>query len=263
VKRIDSAWQAPRAPKLRLLPRLLKLEELPAPKAGEKRVPVGIAEADLQPVYLDFASDPHLIAFGDTECGKTALLRLLAKQISDRYTPKEAAVLVVDYRRGLIGAVGGEHLLEYCGAENQVTEAISQIERVMSERLPGADVTPEQLRNRDWWKGPEVFILVDDYDLVATQNNPISPLVPYLAQAKDVGLHLAIVRRSGGASRAMYDSVLQRLRDLATPGLVMAGDRDEGPLVGSVKPSPQPPGRGVLVTRRSGAALVQLAMCDT
>ena len=171
--------------------------------------------------------------------------------------------MVVDYRRGLIGAVGGEHLLEYCGAENQVSETIGQIERVMNERLPGSDVTPQQLRNRDWWKGPEVFILIDDYDLVATQNNPITPLVPFLAQAKDIGLHLAIVRRSGGAARAMYDPVLQRLRDLATPGLVMAGDKDEGALVGNVKPSAQPPGRGILVARRTGAALVQLAMCET
>ena len=263
VKRVDSAWQGPRAPKLRLLPRLLKLEELPPPVAGDRRLPIGIAESDLQPVHLDFVSDPHLIAFGDTECGKTSLLRLLAKQITDRYTPKEAAIMVVDYRRGLIGAVGGEHLLEYCGAENQVSETISQIERVMNERLPGSDVTPEQLRNRSWWKGPEVFILIDDYDLVATQNNPVAPLVPYLAQAKDVGLHLAIVRRSGGASRAMYDPVLQRLRDLATPGLVMAGDKDEGALVGNVKPSAQPPGRGILVTRRTGAALVQLAIGET
>jgi len=263
VKRVDSAWHGPRAPRLRLLPRLLKLGELPPPVPGDRHVPIGLAESDLQPVHLDFGSDPHMIAYGDTECGKTALLRLLAKQITDRYTPKQAVVMVVDYRRGLIGAVGGEHLLEYCGAEGQVTEAVAQIEQVMTERLPGADVTPEQLRNRDWWKGPEVFILIDDYDLVATQNNPIAPLVPFLAQAKDIGLHLVIVRRSGGASRAMYDQVLQRLRDLATPGLVMSGDKDEGALVGNVKPSAHPPGRGVLVTRRSGAALVQLAYCET
>ena len=34
--------------------------------------------------------------------------------------------------------------------------------------------TPAQLRARSWWKGPDVFVLVDDYDLVATSaGNPL------------------------------------------------------------------------------------------
>jgi S-DNA-T family DNA segregation ATPase FtsK/SpoIIIE len=39
----------------------------------------------------------------------------------------------------------------------------------------------------------------------------------------------------------------------------MAGDRDEGPLVKSVRPEPMPPGRGRLITRKEGVRLVQLA----
>ena len=49
------------------------------------------------------------------------------------------------------------------------------------------------------------------------------------------------------------------LRDIASPGLVMSGNPDEGSLLGNVRPSPLPPGRGWLVTRRRGAQLVQLA----
>src|SRR5690606_9058558 len=84
--------------------------------------------------------------------------------------------------------------------------------------------------------------------------------LPYLAQARDVGLHLVVARRSGGAARAMYEPVLQRLRELQVPGLVMSGDPGEGPLVGSVAPEPLPPGRGWLVTRRHGRRLVQIAL---
>jgi S-DNA-T family DNA segregation ATPase FtsK/SpoIIIE len=40
---------------------------------------------------------------------------------------------------------------------------------------------------------------------------------------------------------------------------VLSGDREEGPLLGNVRPSAQPPGRGWLVTRKAGARLVQLA----
>jgi S-DNA-T family DNA segregation ATPase FtsK/SpoIIIE len=130
----------------------------------------------------------------------------------------------------------------------------------MDKRRPGADVTPEQLRARSWWTGPECFVLVDDYDLVASgPANPMLPLLDYLSQARDVGLHLVVTRRAGGAGRAMYEPILQRLRELGSPGLVLAGDRDEGALVGPVRPGPQPPGRGWLVTRKDGTRLIQLA----
>ncbi|MGL5826101.1 MAG: hypothetical protein ACRCYU_15005, partial [Nocardioides sp.] len=139
-----------------------------------------------------------------------------------------------------------------------VTEAVASLR----ERLPGPDVTSQQLRERSWWSGPRLFVLVDDYDLVASGQNPLLPLVELLGQARDVDLHLVVTRRSGGAGRALFDPVLGRLRELASPGMVMAGTRDEGALVGDVKPSPQPPGRGWLVSRRRGKELVQVAMVD-
>jgi S-DNA-T family DNA segregation ATPase FtsK/SpoIIIE len=89
--------------------------------------------------------------------------------------------------------------------------------------------------------------------------NPLAPLLEYLAQAKDVGLHLIIARRCGGAARALFEPVTARLRELSTPGIVMSGNPDEGPLLGNVKPLPMPPGRGTLVERKAGRQLVQLA----
>ncbi|WP_448630266.1 hypothetical protein [Cellulomonas soli] len=80
-----------------------------------------------------------------------------------------------------------------------------------------------------------------------------------LAQARDVGLHLVLTRRSGGAGRAMYEPVLQSLRDLAAPGLVLSGDPDEGALIGGVRPAPAVPGRAHLVSRSAGHQVVQLA----
>jgi S-DNA-T family DNA segregation ATPase FtsK/SpoIIIE len=89
--------------------------------------------------------------------------------------------------------------------------------------------------------------------------NPLRALEDYLPQARDIGLHLVITRRSGGAGRALFEPIVQRLRELSSPGLVMSGDRDEGQLVGTVRPAPLPPGRGRLVTRKEGVRLVQLA----
>ncbi len=105
-----------------------------------------------------------------------------------------------------------------------------------------------------------MYVLIDDYDLVASgATNPVAGFLDYLAQARDVGLHLIVARRSGGAGRAMYEPILMRLRELATPGIVMSGTKEEGALIGAVRPQPLPAGRGWLVTRKAGVQLIQLA----
>ncbi len=258
VVRVD--WAAPPAPPVRLLPDELPYHALPAPVPGSTRMPIGIAETDLQPVYLDFETDPHLLLFGDIECGKSSFLRCLAQSITRTYRPDQARIILVDQRRSLLGCVEGEHLIGY-GTSNSVTaNLVQQVATVMKERLPGPDATAEQLRNRNWWSGPEVFLLVDDYDLVAGATaNPLAPLLEYLPQGRDLGLHMVITRRIGGAGRAMFDPVIARIRELASPGLMMSGPKDEGPLFGNIKPQFLPPGRAWLVTRRGGAQLVQLA----
>jgi S-DNA-T family DNA segregation ATPase FtsK/SpoIIIE len=150
--------------------------------------------------------------------------------------------------------------MEYVSSAAQVDAVIGGLADFLTSRLPGADVTPDQLRNRSWWSGPEAFVLVDDYDLVSPQNqSPLAPLVPLLAQGRDVGLHVVVARRSGGASRASYDSVLQTMRDLAQPGLLLSGSPEEGALVGNTRARPAEPGRGQLVTRDRGVEVVQVA----
>jgi DNA segregation ATPase FtsK/SpoIIIE, S-DNA-T family len=68
-------------------------------------------------------------------------------------------------------------------------------------------------------------------ELVATTTgNPLAAISELVAQAADVGLHLVLGRGFGGAGRAMYDPVIQRIRDMGNPGLIMSGSRDEGVL---------------------------------
>ena len=261
---VAAAWHGPVVPPVRLLPERVEVTELPGPGEGERHLlPIGVDEDRLAPVLLDVSADPHLVVYADGESGKTALLRLLAHQVVTRHTPQQARLMIVDYRRGLLGVVDSEHLISYTSSAEALTAAVTDLVASLRKRLPGPDVTPEQLRARSWWTGPEVFLLVDDYDLVAAPSgNPLAPLVDLLAQAKDVGLHVVVARRAGGSARAMFEPVLTRLRELATPGLVGNGSRDEGPLVGTTRPGPRPPGRAVLVTRRHGETLVQLAWRD-
>ncbi|HET6499237.1 MAG TPA: type VII secretion protein EccC, partial [Amycolatopsis sp.] len=195
------------------------------------------------------------------ESGKTNLLRQIVRGITERYTAKQGVVVLVDYRRTMLGVVQEPHLLAY--ATSQLDDVVKDLAAAIRQRLPGPDVTQEQLRNRSWWKGPDVFVVVDDYDLVVTAaNNPLKPLSEFLAQAKDVGLHMIVARRTGGAARASYDPIIGKLKEIAAPGIVMNGSRDEGALLGTVKPGPMPPGRGNLVSRRNARQLVQLAWTD-
>ncbi|MGH3413705.1 MAG: type VII secretion protein EccCa [Marmoricola sp.] len=263
VRRTRETWSGKRGPKLRLLPDEISLEkvlaQVPA-SAPERRVYLGIDERDLAPVGLDVDKEPHLLAFGDSRSGKSALLRGYLQEVMRTRSVEEAQIVVVDYRRSLLGEVPEDWLVHYLTSVAQAEPALAELGQYLNNRLPGPDVTPEQLRNRSWWTGAEVFIVVDDYDLVATQaGSPLQPLVPLLAQAHDVGLHLAVARRSGGATRALYEPVVQSLRDLAMPGALLSGSPDEGPLIGTAKPRPSIPGRAQLITRDRGVEVMQAA----
>ncbi len=267
VARVAEAWPGPAGPKLRLLPELLTVDDL-LTQAGEEarqepRLLLGVNEKDLAPVGLDADAEPHWLIFGDGRSGKSAALRSYLHEVMRTRTPKQAQIVVVDYRRSLLGEVSDDYLLNYLTSAAQATPTLADLAGYLENRIPGPDVTSEQLRNRSWWTGAEVFVVVDDYDLVATQqSSPVQVLQALLPQARDVGLHLAVARRSGGASRALYEPVIQSLRDLAMPGLVLSGSPDEGALIGTVRPTAAPPGRGRLVTRDRGVEVVQLAWRD-
>lgn len=269
VERIAAATPGRPAPKVRMLPDRLDRTDLlhsingwPGAVDGSRKnaqIPIGINEAELAPVLLNFDESPHFIVFGDSECGKTTLLRTICHGIMESNRAEEAAIILADYRRTLLGAVEGDHLAAYATGAQGLTTNVRDIVALLESRLPGPDITPQELRERSWWSGPDLYLIVDDYDLVVTSSgNPIAQIVEYLPLARDVGFHLIVSRRSGGASRAMYEPVISRLRDLGSRGLIMSGSREEGNLLGNIRPSSMPPGRGTLVGRKS-ADLIQTA----
>ncbi|CAM3194101.1 type VII secretion protein EccCa [Stackebrandtia soli] len=258
VKQVSSAWHGKGAPSVRLLPSQIYVSEFP-PTPDNPGVPIGINESHLAPVSLDFSTEPHFVALGDVESGKTNLLRMMVSQLALRFTPEQARFVVIDYRRTLLGEISKEHLLGYAASADEAAKLMRDANEALRMRLPGPDVTPEQLRARNWWKGPDLYVVIDDYDIVAGgQSNPIANVLDLLAQARDIGFHVILARRMGGAARAMYEPVIQRLREIQSPGLLMSGSKEEGILLGDARPAPRPPGRGMLV-RRSGNELIQTA----
>ncbi|GGT15287.1 type VII secretion protein EccCa [Nonomuraea spiralis] len=260
VQAIGDSWQGPPAKQVRLLPSVLPAASLPGmEEIGRSRIAIGVDEAALAPVLIDFEADPHFIVVGDTESGKSNMLKVIAENVVARHTPREAMMIVIDYRRSLLDTAVSENRIGYAASSAAALELVNDARNALLKRLPPANLTPEQLRARDWWKGSDLYFVVDDYDLVATSNNPLLPLVELLPQARDIGLHLIMSRAMGGLGRAMFDPVLQRIKDMASPAVILSGSRDEGFLFGNVRAQPQPPGRGFVVDRRLGSRLAQTA----
>jgi DNA segregation ATPase FtsK/SpoIIIE, S-DNA-T family len=259
VKELAVSWTGPAAPAVRLLPDSLPMAALPAAAAGS--VPFGIDENALAPVRADFTADPHFMVFGDTECGKSNLLCVLCAGLMSACTAQQARLVFVDYRRSLLELTGSEHSIGYATSSVAAARLLDEVREALAGRLPPPDLPLAQLRSRSWWSGAELYVVVDDYDLVASGpgGGPLGPLLELLPQAADIGFHLILARSAGGAGRAMFDPVVQRLREMGTPGMIMSGNPDEGALFGGVRPVPLPPGRGVLVRRRTGNSLVQVA----
>jgi ESX secretion system protein EccC len=221
---------------------------------------IGLEDNELRPVTIDFAGQGHLLILGDSECGKTAALRTLCREIVRTTSAAQSQLFILDFRRTLLGVVESEHLGGYSSSAVALGALLPDLVNRLRGRMPPQNVTHAQLRARSWWSGPQIYVVVDDCDLVVTAaGNPLTPFLEYLPHARDIGLHLLVARRSAGAARAMFDPLLAGLRDVGCMALMMSGSPDEGPLIGSVRPSPLPPGRGTLITRRGGPQLVQVA----
>lgn len=252
---VSRQWQAAPAPEVRLLPREFPADSLPPGGSFPRRgVAFALDEDRLEPVYVDFEQDPFLLVFGESESGKSNLLRLLIRQLTQRYSGDECKLFVVDNRRSLLDVTPESHLAEYIPMSNAMDHHMAALADLMKRRAPTAEVTARQLRDRSWWRGPTVFVVIDDYDLVATSSgNPLAGLTELLPFARDVGVRFIIARSTAGAGRASYEAFMQRIKELGAQGVVLAGDPGEGDLLGGVRPRPMPAGRGIFVSRRRGS----------
>jgi S-DNA-T family DNA segregation ATPase FtsK/SpoIIIE len=251
-----------RAPAIGLLPAQVGYDDLVSDVGDrpERAVLLGVDENRLSPVTLDFRREAHLLILGAAQSGKTATIRMLCREILRTASPRPAQLYLVDPRRSMLGEIDADRLAGYLATPVAVAAQLPDLVAMLNARLPGAEVTQRQLRTRSWWTGSDVYLVVDDYDLVATAaGNPLTPILDILPHASDVGLHVVVARRSGGAARALYEPVLAAIRDLGAMGLQLSASPDEGPLLGTARPRPLPPGRGSLITRDGGEQVVQVA----
>ncbi|WP_129842970.1 type VII secretion protein EccCa [Streptomyces sp. RFCAC02] len=262
IDRVERAWTGARAPRVRLLPTTLALTELPAaPTPGG--ITIGLEGNRLEPVVFTPGEEAGLIVIGDTESGKTGLLRSIAHQVVAAYPPDRGKLIILDHGMTMLREFDGPSLLGYSTTHERSMEILAGLAEGLKKRIPGSDVTPEQLRDRSWWTGPEIFVIVDDYDLVTTSaGNPLRYLLDNLPQARGMGFHIYLARQAGGASRAIADPIISRMKELNTPSILLSIPKDEMPIWG-VKPAQRKKGRGLLMHRRLGNVPIQLVRTDS
>jgi S-DNA-T family DNA segregation ATPase FtsK/SpoIIIE len=266
LAKLAQAWPGPGAPPVRTLPERLFADRLTVPGDGTAPpgVPVGIAEQDLAPVHLDVGgADPHFLVFGDSGSGKSEFLRTWMTGLAARRPASELRFVIVDPRRSLLGAVPDAYVGAYAGDAAAVRAYGAEVAAKLAERLPPRGVTVARLAARDWWSGPDFYLVVDDYDLVGGgRPSPFEPFTEFLPHARDIGLHVVVARRVAGTTRGqLSESLLTRVRDLGADGLLLSGDPREGALLGDHRASAGlPPGRGLLIRRRTGPQTVQIAL---
>ncbi|WOC11323.1 type VII secretion protein EccCa [Gordonia sp. MP11Mi] len=262
---IVARYPAQRAPAVRTLttrltPADFADHELPT---GPGQVAIGLGEAELAPFVVDFAREAHLLVFGDAESGKTNTLRVLVRGLVASGQATDVKVVLVDYRRTLLGTVTGDHLAGYATSTRTAAPMMAQLAEFLTARLPADDASADDLADHNWWTGPDVYLVIDDYDLVTSPaGNPLAPIADLLGHARDIGLRVILARRSGGIGRALFDPFIARMRDLSCDVFLMAGDPDEGYIVGRHRMHKLAVGRGEYVSRSRRAEAVQVLAPD-
>src|SRR5699024_2997708 len=157
--------------------------------------------------------------------------------------PAEARIVLIDERRSHLGTIDEAMIAAYAATSAATEKALRDCATTLKARLPGPEITPAELAARSWWTGPDIYVVIDDLDLISEM--ALAPLVELLPHARDIGLHLVVARKAGGMGRALFGQFLSQLRDTQPTVFVMDSPRDEGTMF-SIKPAAQPPGRGPL-----------------
>lgn len=272
VKEI-SARHTDEAPPVRVLPSRIYLHEVdptpPSPDSDYRTrwtIPVGVRESDLTVAHNRMHTTPHHLIFGAPKSGKTTIAHAIARAICARNTPQQVRFMVADYRSGLLEAVPDTHLLPAGGINrNQATleESVRALVANLSKRLPPADLTPSQLRQRSWWTGPDVVLLVDDWHMITAAGgmiSPMAPLAPLLPAAADIGLHLVVTCQMSLASRATMDKFVGTAYGSGSPTMFLSGEKQDFPSR-EIIVKKRPPGQAFFVTP-DGKEVIQAAYVD-
>jgi hypothetical protein len=263
---MNKAWgDKPRPQSIEILRTVIPLRRI-LPKTTPDRILtfLGTQDVDLQPAALDLTlRGPHFILIGPPLSGKTTAMRSWVLSLASMYSPKQVAIVLIDFQQRFFKYGGKRNLGELPHVLMTVSEA------------PQLDVAIKNLRieyetpDRDMKKypRPEIFILADNYDdfanvigsATSTRSNAYRDLAELARKYGPEGFH-AVLCGSLNLMRSMDEFV----RQVMAPRYGLGLDAVDSPsaLGGRVRGGGGgvefPPGRGYIV--KSGRiGLMQVA----
>ncbi|TXI55757.1 type VII secretion protein EccCa [Mycolicibacterium mageritense] len=265
---------ATRSTTMARLPAIITAAELQAKAPGQ--VVVALRERDLAPVVWNLKRNPHLAVVGRPESGRTTFLRSAFKSITEVYSPDEARVHVIDFKKQNGGMFDRAYMDSYSLTSGQARKAMQALAGELVRRRPPDDVelSPEEAATRRFWEGPEIFVVIDNAELLPTYNSPDYPFAPergatpmevkpslvnLLQEASQLGFHVMYSAQlnQAFALAVTHNPLFSTLRNMYSPTMILDGDPALPVIASNVRPVAQErPGKGLWVeTELVGTAL--------
>lgn len=238
-------------------------------KSLDIRMPIGISCEDLRVVEIPDEISPHLLALGDVQSGKTSLLRGLINSIRGQYTNEEAKILIIESRYNLLveqeELKNQGYLLSYVDSMAALEPAMRKLEALMEPRFPAMDdgevtLSAQIMRDRSWFQGPEIFVIIDG---VATFSgtygvpSPLDYLVSIIERRNDLGMHVyATGLAKGFVGQRESNKLYKAFSAASTPTLLFSGPSSDGTIWPStgIKFAKRRAGQAALVEANSSTA---------
>lgn len=183
-----------------VLPRLLG-RGFQASMPGELCAVLG--EAQGAAIEVDLTTAPHVFVVGPTGSGKSQLLRILAKSLTNRYVPTELQLMLVDFKGG--------GLLDGLGLEPWLVANLSDLEGDRSTFWASLHILLQQRERDPTLITPRVLIIVDELAEVIRDQAASVALTSVAARGRSLGVHLVLANQ--GLSGVPRDLLLNlRLR---------------------------------------------------
>ncbi|RFS84788.1 hypothetical protein D0T12_14795 [Actinomadura spongiicola] len=217
------------------------VDELPAVRGG--RIPIGVDVDTLEPVFVDFDADPHLLVAGPNRSGRANLLRLLIDAIAAR---SDRAVYVLDSFEILLNLAEEFGLTEPVGPQVFYTESPSEFIEVLGSTPSANDPPPT-----------DMYLFVIDRDVeLETLSFFLQAVARNLTGTR---VHLVLAGLLSFPDQRM-DPLVTVLHEGGAPAVLLGSSVGEETRLYQTAPAPSPAriGRGVLV-RGGRRRVIQVA----
>lgn len=241
----------------------------------DRWLPLGVDTRTLVPVLVP-KNSPHMLIAGGAQSGRTTAARTIITSVVNQYKPNEAKFVLIDPDYALMNEM--EHLVRdgymkpdnYASSREETRGPVEALKKLLTQRAPRKELglTPRDIRERTWFKGPEMFVIVDGYNRVGSQpgtQGPIDELVPFLQSATDMGVHIILTTTAVGiGSQFSTNKMYKFFVEQSAPIMMLSGPANEPSITPmKVKFEDRRPGFGKFVlTGESKIVQTQIAYTE-